>query len=130
MSLTRYKPGGIAPPFSKYSHGVEAPADARWLFASGQVGVRPDGTLASGFEGQTVQALSNLHAILAEAGMDWSDVVLLKTFLTRQEDVPQYRVVREKTLGSAAPASTLLVVAGLASPDWLIEIEVVAATAP
>ena len=37
------------------------------------------------------------------------------------------RVAREAALGSAAPASTLFVVAGLASPDWLVEIEVIAA---
>jgi len=83
--------------------------------------------MADGFEARARQTLENLLAVLREAGMDWPDVVLIKSFLTRQDDVAAWRGVREATLGKARPASTLLVVSGLAHPDWLIEVEVVAA---
>ena len=43
--LRTHNPGAIAPAFSRYSLAVEAPAAARWLFVSGQVGVDPGGGL-------------------------------------------------------------------------------------
>lgn len=129
MTNRSFNAPGIAPPFSAYSHGVEIPPGARWLHVSGQVGVAPDGSLEQGFEAQAARCLDNLHAILSEAGMDWEDVVLVKSFLTRPENVGTWRVVREATLGAARPASTLLIISGLAHPDWLIEVEVIAAKA-
>ena len=50
-------------------------------------------------------------------------------FLTRSEDIGLYREVRDRMLAGATPASTLLVVAALADPGWLVEIEAVAAAA-
>ena len=44
--LKTYDPQTVAPPFSRYSHGVEAPTGARWLYISGQVGVTPEGKVA------------------------------------------------------------------------------------
>lgn len=119
----------IAPPFSAYAHGVEVPPGARWLQVSGQVGVAPDGVLAKGFDNQARRSLANLEAVLAQADMDWGDAVLLTTFLVRSEDVGAWRIIREMALGDARPASTLLIVSGLASPDWLIEVELLAAKA-
>ena len=122
-------PGTVSPPFSRYSHAVETAAGARWLTVSGQVGVAPDGKTAGGFEAQAVQAFANLDAILKDAGMAWSDVVKLTTFITDRANLAALRQARDRALGEARPASTLLVVAGLASPDWLIEVELVAAKA-
>ena len=53
-------PTTIAPPASNYSHAIEAPPNARWLYVSGQVGVRPDGTMAEGIDDQAHQAWANL----------------------------------------------------------------------
>ena len=72
-------------------------------------------------------AWSNVLAVLAAAGMGPRDLVKVTVFLTRPEDTPLYRQVRERMLEGAEPASTLLIVQGLASPDWLVEIEAVAA---
>jgi enamine deaminase RidA (YjgF/YER057c/UK114 family) len=60
--LKHYKPDNVAPPFSRYSHAVEAPAAARWLHVSGQIGVKPDGTVAAGAEAQLEQARRNIFA--------------------------------------------------------------------
>lgn len=122
-------PQTVSPPFSRYSHAVEAAPGLRWLHLSGQVGVDPAGKAASGFEAQARQAFANLEALLADAGMGWADVVKLTTFITDRADLATLRRVRDAALGEAQPASTLLVVAGLASPDWLIEVEAVAAKA-
>ncbi|MDH3772222.1 MAG: RidA family protein, partial [Nitrospirota bacterium] len=66
-------------------------------------------------------------AILDSAGMTRQDLVKVTVYLTRTEDIGRYRDVRDRMLQGAEPASTLLIVAGLASPDWLVEIEAVAA---
>ena len=125
--LTLHNPKTDAPPFSRYSLAVEAPASARWLHISGQVGVKPDGTVVQGAEGQIEAAWVNVLAILEACGMTAEDLVKVTVFLTRAEDTPLYRQVRDRMLKTARPASTLLIVKGLASPDWLVEIEAIAA---
>ncbi len=125
--LTTHNPGTIAPAFSRYSLGVEAPAAARWLYVSGQVGVTPDGSFADGPEAQMEAAWRNVLAILESAGMGAGDLVKVTAYLTRAEDIGFYREVRDRMLGGAEPASTLLVISALAHPDWLVEIEAVAA---
>ena len=122
-----HNPGGIAPPFSRYAHGVGAQESARWLHISGQVGVTADGSLAEGLVAQMEQTWRNLLAVLESAGMGASDLVKVTAYLTRQEDVAHYRGIRDRMLGGAETASTLVIVAGLAHPDWLVEIEAVAA---
>ncbi len=127
--LTKHNPDTIVAAFSSYSLAVEAPAGARWLHVSGQVGVAPDGSLAQGTEAQMETAFRNLLAILNSAGMGPHDLVKITVFLTRSEDVGLYRQVRDRMLAGATPASTLLVIAALADPGWLVEIEAVAAAA-
>ena len=125
--LIRRNPAELAPPFSPYSQIVEAPAGARWLHISGQVGVRPDGGLAEGAAGQMEQTWKNVLAALADADMGPHDLVKVTGYLTRPNEVPLYRQVRNALLDGAQPASTLILVAGLAHPDWLVEIEALAA---
>ena len=127
--LDKHNPNTIAAAFSSYSLGVEAPAQARWLHVSGQVGVAPDGSLAEGPEAQMETAFRNLLAILGAAGMGPHDLIKITVFLTRSEDVGLYRQVRDRMLAGATPASTLLVVAALADPGWLVEVEAIAAGA-
>jgi enamine deaminase RidA (YjgF/YER057c/UK114 family) len=116
-------------PGTGYSHGIELPPNARLLYLAGQLGITADGKMAPDIKGQAEQAWRNLGAVLAAAGMGFENLVKLTHFLTRAEDVAVYREVRAKFLGSNAPASTLLVIAALARPDALIEVEAVAAKA-
>ncbi len=125
--LRKHNPGAIAAAFSRYSLGVEAPAQARWLYVSGQVGVELDGAFADGPEAQMEAAWRNVLAILESAGMGPGDLVKVTAYLTRAEDIGLYREVRDRMLAGAEPASTLIVITALAHPDWLVEIEAVAA---
>jgi enamine deaminase RidA (YjgF/YER057c/UK114 family) len=125
--LKRHNPKAVAAPFSRYSHGVETPDNARWLHISGQVGVAPDGKVLDGAEAQIEQAWRNVLSVLKAAGMGPRDLVKVTTFLTDRADLATARAVRERMLEGAEPASTLIFVAGLASPDWLVEIEAIAA---
>ncbi len=126
--LKPINPPTIAAPISRYSQGVEAPAGLRWLYISGQVGVRPDGTLEEGFTARAERAWDNVLAVLAAAGMGPADIVKVNAYLTRGSDVAESRRIRGEKLQGAAPASTLAVV-GLANPAWLFEVDAVAAKA-
>ena len=122
-----HNPEHIAATFSQYAHGVETPEQARWLHVSGQVGVLPDGSLAEGPVAQMEQCWRNILAILESAGMGGADVVKVTAYLTQPEDVKFYREIRDRMLNGVETASTLVIVAGLAHPDWRVEIEVIAA---
>ncbi len=126
-----HNPTTIAPPVApSYSNGIEVAANARWLHVSGQVGAAPDGTIAQGIAAQAEQCWKNITGVLKSAGMDLGDVVKVTTFLTSKDYIGPAREVRARyQVGDYRPASTLLIVAGLASPDFLIEIEAVAAKA-
>ena len=124
-----YNPATVAPPAGRYSLAIEVPPNARWLYISGQVGTAPDGTVPADIQGQAANCWSNIVAILAEAGMAVGDLVKVTVFLTRDQDIPAYREARDRTIGDARPASTLLVVSRLASPSFLVEVEAVAAKA-
>lgn len=125
--LIKHNPVSVTPPFSSYSHAVEAPPEARWLHISGQVGVDADGNLAKEPQAQMEQTWRNLLAVAQAANMGPHDLVKVTAYLTRPDDVALYREVRDTLLDGAQPASTLVIVAGLAHPDWLVEIEAVAA---
>jgi 2-iminobutanoate/2-iminopropanoate deaminase len=125
--LKAYNPETVAPPFSRYSHGIDVPASARWLYVSGQVGVAPDGTVRPGAEAQIEQAWRNLLAVLKAAGMGPRDLVKVTTFLTDRAHLQASREIRDRMLQGTEPASTLLIVSGLARAEWLVEIEATAA---
>ena len=120
-------PPTVVKPFSRYSQAVEAPADARWLYISGQVGAKPDGTILRGFEAQATQCWQNIIAILADAGMGIHDLVKITTYLVRPEDIAAAGAARAKHFGDARPGSATIIVKALVNPAWLIEIEAVAA---
>jgi 2-iminobutanoate/2-iminopropanoate deaminase len=126
--MKRHNPVPVLPAYEAvFAHGVEVPTGARTLYVSGQVGVDKDGkTVEGGFEPQCRQAIANVEAVLAAASMALADTVKINVYLTRREDIPRLRDLRAKHL-AVAPAVTMVLVAGLHDPAWLVEIEAVAA---
>ena len=123
----RHDPTPVLEPYRGiYAHGVESRAGTRILHVSGQIGQSPDGVLPSDFRGQCRQAMSNVAAVLKTANMNLTDIVKMSFYLTRREDMPALVEVRNEFVKGVRPAVTTLIVAGLVSPDWLVEIEVVA----
>jgi enamine deaminase RidA (YjgF/YER057c/UK114 family) len=116
-------PSNIAAPASNYSQAVIVPANARRLVISGQIGARPDGTIVEGLEAQFKQTWDNIDGVLRAAGMTATDVVKITTFVTDPAAVGLARQTRDAFMNGHRPASTFLVVAGLASPKLLVEIE-------
>lgn len=114
------------PPFSDYAQAVEAPAGARTLYVSGQVGVELDGTLPDDPITQHENVWRNLFAILAAADMGPADIVDVRCFINSHDEVPRFREVRDRMLAGVIAPSTM-VVAPLANPDWRVEVAVTAA---
>lgn len=121
--ITFSNPSGAPQPQSRYSQAALVEGEGRRLVVSGQVGLRPDGSLVREAEAQIDQALANLGAILAAHGMGPGNIVKMTVFVTEAALVGAWRSRRDAFLQGHAPASTLLIVAGLASPDFKVEVE-------
>ncbi len=128
MAQRLHNPETMPKPFSAYAQGVEVPGDSRLLFVSGQMGVTPAGeSVVSDFDSQCKQAFDNIIAVLESAGMGVENIVKLNAYLTRREDVPRYRAVRDSVLGGHLAASTVVTIAALTHEELFVEIEAVAA---
>lgn len=121
-------PDSIHPPFAPYSPGVEVASRSRLVFVSGQLGIGKDGTIPPDCAGQAELAFHNIAAILGEAGMALKDIVRINAFVTAREHLQPYMQVRNSLFAEPFPASTLMIVAGFARPEFVVEIEAVAAT--
>lgn len=117
------KPRTVAPPASRYAHGIVHSARARRLVIAGQVGVTVDGKIAEGLQAQCEQIWDNITAILIEAGMSLTDLVRITAYSAVPGSASVYRSVRDRRLGGHLVAATYIEVAGLAEPHYLIEIE-------
>ncbi len=123
----RHNPFPIIGPYAGiYAHGVEAPANSRVLYVSGQVGQDHEGHIGVDFEAQCRQALNNVEAVLKEANMTFFNITKMNFYLTRPDDMGTLVKVRKDMLDGVRPAITTLFVNGLVSPEWLVEVEVVA----
>jgi reactive intermediate/imine deaminase len=110
-------------PTKGYAHAIKV---CNTVYCAGQVGIKEDGQLVEGFEGQAGQALENLKRVLQAAGATLNDVVKTITYVKTMDSMSGYREVRKSYFGDHHPAATLIQVAGLARPELLIEIEAIA----
>ena len=110
-----------------YSHGLEVPAGARYLFISGQVGTDRDGETPADFAGQARNALNNFMTVLKSAGMGPQDLVKMNIYLTDPDNINQYGAMHGEVLGAVTPAITMVTVRALGRPEWGLEIEGIAA---
>jgi len=120
-------PDGVHAPVAAYSHQIEVPAGARWLVLSGQVGLRPDGSLPTGLAEQIEVALDNVRRNLDAAGMTVGDIVKMTTYLVGGVDPDLRRQVFGAFFGDHRPCMTLLYVSALGLPALKVEIDAWAA---
>jgi reactive intermediate/imine deaminase len=114
---------GTAEPISHYTDAVRA---GDLLFVSGIVAVDPAGKLVGGDDvvAQARHVFESMRAVLGAAGCAFADVVKVTIFLTDVDDRPGINPVRQEVFGSTRPASTLVEINRLVSPEMLVEIEV------
>ncbi|WP_172292201.1 RidA family protein [Pseudoruegeria sp. HB172150] len=122
-------PTSIAPPFARYAHGVSADATAGIVVTSGQLGLATDGTVPDGAEAQALLCFGNIDAILAEAGTSREQVLRINAYVTGREHMAGYMKARDTWLADVdhLPASTLVIVSGFTRPEFVVEVEVMAA---
>jgi enamine deaminase RidA (YjgF/YER057c/UK114 family) len=125
--VKRYDVDGVRSPGGRYSHVGEIGTGARLYHLAGQTGFSPDGAMGKDFREQAQLIYQNIEQILKECGMTLDNLVKTTTFLVSAEDIPAWREEQKKAFGDVVPASTLLIVAGLAIPELLIEVEAIAA---
>ncbi len=122
-----FTPRTIRPPFARYSYGVEIPAGHRILVCSGQLGIAPDDRIPPTVEDQTHLCFRNIEAVLKEAGLTFADLVRISSFVVGREHLKGYMAVRDQYISDPPPASTLMIVSGFARPEFLVEVEIIAA---
>jgi 2-iminobutanoate/2-iminopropanoate deaminase len=120
--VTATNPSTVRAP-TGYTHSMLIEAEQRRLIISGQVGAAPDGSVPSTGEGQIAQAFANLRAVLEANDMSVTNLVKTTVFLTDRSLLASFRAARDAVYGGHAPCSTLLFVAGLADPRFMVEIE-------
>jgi len=121
--ITFSNPPGAPVPASSYSQAALVQGPGRRLVISGQVGLTPEGVIVEGGEAQIALCVAHLQTILAAHGMGPEAIVKLTVYLTDAALVPAWRAARDGLMQGGAPASTLIIVAGLADPRFLVEVE-------
>lgn len=120
-------PAALPPPFANYSHGMAVPPGARLVVTSGQLGLAADGTVPADAAAQAALCFAHIRTILAEAGMTMADIIKLNAYVTDRAHMAAYMVERDRHVGSPPPASTLMIVSGFTRPEFLVEVEAIAA---
>ena len=121
-------PASVHEPLGKYHHTVKIPHQSEWLAISGQVGRDVEGKQSSNVKEQCEQAFRNVLACLEANEMSKDDLVKFTVYLTDARFVEDYRAARSVVIGDEIqPASTLVIVSGLALPDCFVEVEAWAA---
>jgi len=101
----------------------------RLLYISGQVAWDTSGNLVGkgDVRAQARQTFENLRGVLQAAGGDLQNLMKITTYITKLENFPAVAEARSAVFQGELPASTLIVVKSLFHPDFLIEVEGVAA---
>ena len=120
---------GVAKQVGVYSDAIGTAPNLRWLVTSGTPGLTTTGDLPKDITGQAERAWEHVVRMLEQAGMTVADLVKVTQYLTREGDIPAYGRVRTRFLGNTRPASMLLVIPHLVRPEFLVEVEVIAAKA-
>ncbi len=125
MTIERIQPDGLNKP-TAYTHVVK---HGNVVYLAGQTAADSSGNIVGvgDIEAQADRVYENIKIGLAAAGSDATKILRMVTYLTRREDIEGYRASRIRHLPTDLPASTLLFISGLASPDYLIEVDVTAA---
>lgn len=128
MSARYLNPGCMPPPPGLFSWVAQS---ERLVFLAGQVGITRDNKLAGpDAESQSRQIYANIEATLKELGGDLNCLLRTQIYVVGRQHIAGHRKVRKELIDSGRlkvkPASTLLVVAGLAEEQWLVEVEGVA----
>jgi enamine deaminase RidA (YjgF/YER057c/UK114 family) len=123
MAKKIVQPSSLNDPRPRYSQGIET-TGGKLLFIAGQTASDKDGNVVGkgDIKAQTAQVFANLKAVLEAAGGSLDDLVMTTTYITDRANREGYNEVRRQQYKKDPPTSTLVIISGLAHPDYLIEI--------
>ena len=118
----------IGQPTGHFSQATMAEASGRLVFISGMLAKRADGTITGvgDIEAQTRQVCENLKAAIEEAGGTLDDICRVDVYVRNMEHFDSIHKVRREYFTAPPPASTMVEVTKMTSPDALIEINAIA----
>jgi 2-iminobutanoate/2-iminopropanoate deaminase len=116
------KPSGV------FSHATVIEAEGRIVFISGMTARRPDGTIAGigDITAQTRQVCENITAAVEDAGGTLDDVCRVDVYIRNMEHFQAIHEVRQQYFKPPLPASTMVEISKMTSPEYLIEINAIA----
>lgn len=123
MARKVIQPKTLNDPRPRYSHAI-LNQGGKLLFIAGQTASDKDGNVVGKGDivAQTEQVFANLKTVLKAAGGTIDDLVMTTTYIVGREYREGYNEVRSRQYKKNPPTSTLVIVSGLAHPDYLIEI--------
>ena len=118
----------LAKPNGHFSQATTIEAKGKLVFISGMTARRADGSIAGigDIDAQTRQVCENLKAAAEAAGGSLDDVVRVDVYVRNIEHFAAIHKVRQEYFKAPVPASTMVEVAKMVSPDYLIEISAIA----
>jgi 2-iminobutanoate/2-iminopropanoate deaminase len=127
MANKAIQPKSLNDPRPRYTHGILAEG-GKLLFIAGQTASDKEGNVVGkgDIEAQTHQVYKNLTAVLQEAGGSLDNLVMTTTYIVDRKYREGYNKVRMQYYKQHPPTSTLVIITGLAHPDYLIEINGIA----
>jgi reactive intermediate/imine deaminase len=128
MTKRQIRTDNVREPMGHFSQAIEIDAKGKLVFISGMTARRADGTIAAigDIEGQTRQVCENIKAAVEAAGGTLDDVCRVDVYVRNIEHFEKIHKVRREYFKSPAPASTMVEVTKMVSPDYLIEINAIA----
>ena len=118
----------IGKPSGHFSHANIVEATGRLLFISGMLAKTVDGKITGVgvIEAQTKQVCENLKSAVGEAGGTMDDICRVDVYVRNMEHFDAIHKVRREYFSSPPPASTMVEITKMTSPDALIEINAIA----
>ena len=132
VNVERFQPAGMDIRMqdgkAAYSHVVTVTGPGKLIFVAGQLARDAGGNIVGpgDMRAQLEQTFKNLDSCLKAAGATWADVIKTNTFVTDYDAFSQCRDVRMRYFGVATPTSTTIKISGLAQPEAMVEIEMIA----
>ena len=128
MKKEQIRTDKIREPSGHFSQAIAIEAKGKLVFISGMTSRRADGTIAGigDIEAQTRQVCENIKSAVEAAGGTMDDICRVDVYVRNMEHFDRIHKVRREFFKAPAPASTMVEVTKMVSPDYLIEINAIA----
>jgi len=132
MKKQQIRTDKVREPSGHFSQAIAIEAKGKLVFISGMTARKPDGSIAGigDIEAQTRQVCENIKSAVESAGGTLDDVCRVDVFVRNIEHFDKIHKVRREYFKAPAPASTMVEVTKMVSPDYLIEINAIAVVNP